>query len=385
MNTFSENKLIGDIYDAALNPGLWRNILVDIRDRMGIDECTIVFYDAQCRERNFADSASGDDDQIKLYLKDYIDAEMAALDQYFNSIPIGAVTHAQTLTKLAGQRYEKLMGEDYCDDLLTSSSPKTLEVLGGIMLIHGKIIAAVVGFKSFNTSPTVTEEAYQFAQRMAPHMMQAIRIHNHITSLQTTYNSLYAVLNAVGYGVFLLGKLGEVLFSNNEAARMIETNCGLAFAKGGVLQHIAEEANAQLQKSIRLLLEKPTESHFENLNLALAHTRSSFPLQLNLLPIHHEQAQHFATSGASIAVFVKDPNKPLSISAQYLKQAYQLTYAEIEVAQLLLNNLDTVTIADQRHTNIETIRGHVKHLMQKTKTHSKVELVSLLAYLCSEI
>lgn len=380
MNAFHENKLIGDIYDAALNPSLWRNILVAIRDAMMIDECTIFFYDAQCRARNYAECASGDDEVKELFLRDWIDVEVAVLDQHFKSVPVGLVIQAPTFEEIGNQKYEKFLGEDYCDDLL-----KTLEVRGGTMLIHGKIIAAAMGFKSFNTSPQVTEEAIKFSQRLAPHIMQAMRIHNHITSLQTTYNSLYSVLNAVGYGVFLLGKLGEVLFSNNEAARMIEAQCGLCFAKGGALQHTNSQANSLLQQAILSLLDGSTPTDPHALNLALAHAQTNFPLQVNILPIHHEHAQHFSTSGASLALFIKDPNKPLTIPKSYLQQAYQLTDTEIVVAQLLLDALDTTTIAQKRNTSLETTRGHIKQLLQKTNTHSQAELVGLLTCLSSEL
>ncbi len=378
MNTFDENILIGDIYDAALSASLWRKVLADICKFTSSEEGSILFYDSQNRRRNFVITAFNENNDD--FVRNHIDAEVQGLRRLFFEEPSGTVFSKPQIVDKLQTSYEEQLGEP-----ANVPERSAFEAKVGISLINGKNIISAMGFHSRRDQPDLSTESIRILKILTPHLMQAIRIHNHITSLKTTFNNLYSVLNAADYGVFLLEKSGEVLFSNNEASRMIEAKCGLAFAKGGVLHHSDIVDNTKLQNSIRLLAEVPKEPNFEDLNLTLAHANSNFPLQLNLLPIHHEHARHFATSGASIAVFVKDPNKPLSISSEYLKEAYQLTNTEIEVAQLLLNNPDVGVIAEQRHTSLETIRGHIKQLMQKTKTHSKAELVSLLACICSEI
>jgi DNA-binding CsgD family transcriptional regulator len=330
--------------------------------------------------RNIASAATASEEIVKQYLEKFIDHEISTINNIFSYFPDGVILTKADIMNITGNIHEENLGEDF-----TNSVRLGWELNAGISLIQGKIISSSMGVYTYPHQPDLSQESMYFLQSITPHIIQAMRIHNHITSLQITYSGLYSVLNAVSYGVFLLGKSGEVLFSNNEAARIIEAQCGLAITRGGVLHHSISQANAQLQASIKLLLKTPTESNPQILNVALTHANSGLPLNVNLLPIHHEQAHLFVTSGASLAIFVKDPNRPLTIPSHYLKQAYQLTDTEITVAQLLLKSLDAATIAEQRNSAIETIRGHIKQLMQKTKTHSQVELVNLLACISNEI
>ncbi len=64
--------------------------------------------------------------------------------------------------------------------------------------------------------------------------------------------------------------------------------------------------------------------------------------------------------------------------AAVLREAFNLTSAEVEVVRLLLNCQSTSEIAAARGRSLGTIRFQIKTILAKTQTHGQVELVRLI-------
>jgi DNA-binding CsgD family transcriptional regulator len=89
--------------------------------------------------------------------------------------------------------------------------------------------------------------------------------------------------------------------------------------------------------------------------------------------------------GIALAVFVSDPERPSSFSDSYMQQAYALTPTECSIMKALLKNKNIGDIAEMRGTTLETARSQLKLILQKTGTHSQVELARLLIALDSDV
>jgi len=87
---------------------------------------------------------------------------------------------------------------------------------------------------------------------------------------------------------------------------------------------------------------------------------------------------------AAIAVRLLEPNWTPAVAAR-LEEVFGLTKAETEICQLLLQHRDTADVAEARQTSPRTVRLQLGSIFQKTGASSQVDLVRLLALLCTRM
>ena len=75
---------------------------------------------------------------------------------------------------------------------------------------------------------------------------------------------------------------------------------------------------------------------------------------------------------------LRDPEGP-STGADRLRDLFDLTPAEAELARCLLAGRTLREIAGASGRSVNTVRNHLAHLMGKTHTNRQSELVPLLA------
>jgi DNA-binding CsgD family transcriptional regulator len=86
-------------------------------------------------------------------------------------------------------------------------------------------------------------------------------------------------------------------------------------------------------------------------------------------------------SHPEVAVFVIDPDRRRKADFGVLQNLYGFTPAEARIAGELMQGESVEEAASDLDVSLNTARTHVRHLFEKTDTHSHRELVRLL--LCS--
>ena len=78
-------------------------------------------------------------------------------------------------------------------------------------------------------------------------------------------------------------------------------------------------------------------------------------------------------------VFLNDPLKSYELRAEQLQRLFGLTMAEADVARRYVENSDLRAIASEAGRSYETVRGHLKQVMQKLEVNRQADLVRILA------
>ena len=80
------------------------------------------------------------------------------------------------------------------------------------------------------------------------------------------------------------------------------------------------------------------------------------------------------------AYFFKYYGRDIDISAQsrYLKQKYQLTDREFEVAELLAQGMPNAHIGEKLHISVNTVKSHIKSIYRKLHIANRLQLINLL-------
>lgn len=367
-----ESQLISRIYEAALDPSCWCDVLQSIAGLCNAGQCTMFFYDAQCRARNFAVAARNREGIIDKYLQEFIDLEAADFHRQLINLREGEVVTPTDLIRLTGKSYDQIVGDEYMQTFL----PK-LEFRAGIILLHENMMCCGLGIRNILGSPLLGESEVNFLTRITPHMVQAMKIHNHISSIKQVNQAIQEVLKRINQGVFLLDSELRVIFSNAEAARILEARNALDIGRYGKLYLAKIQENEHLQQLLASLLTTARDEKTKRIEFAAASANRSRPLKLTLTRIDTTDSE-LSKEGVAIAVFVSDPDRPNTVSESYMQQAYALTPTECSIMKSLLKNKNISDIASARGTTLETARSQLKVILQKTGTHSQAELSRLL-------
>jgi DNA-binding CsgD family transcriptional regulator len=102
------------------------------------------------------------------------------------------------------------------------------------------------------------------------------------------------------------------------------------------------------------------------------------PLSVVVAPIHVEPSW-FCNRRPAAIVFVNDPERSASVPFHYLQQFYGLTPAEATVTTEVLRGQGLQAAAETLGITIPTVRTHLQHVFEKTRTRRQAELVRMLA------
>lgn len=338
-----EGELLQKIYEAALKPSQWQNVLATICRQIDAEEGSLLFCDAQNPTRNFLQIASHDDPLIN--------------NQYITN--------------------ENLFANNQ-----TLSANSFLEEKTVLPLLRSEYITATIGFHSRAGAPDLAPNAVEYLQRLTPHLMRAIRIYQQVTTVKQHNYSLVESLKHTNLGVFLLDENLRVLFSTPEAQRVLQKNPILRIGRFGQLEVLDLRQQTQLDAILQSALKQEFNDEQLIQNIALHNKGKTHPLKISVMPVAEQSSLN--PSALRLGVFITDPERPRQISQAYLHQAYAFTRTETQIAQLLLNGLSVADIANQRTTTLETARWQIKSLMQKTHTNSQAELTRLLMALSAD-
>ena len=208
---------------------------------------------------------------------------------------------------------------------------------------------------------------------LLPHLAKSAEMSVVYNKLQLRYSAILTVLNKVGIGLCVLDSTGHVLVKNTEAVRMLEAGHGIKLSGDNQLACNTPENHAQLLNAISVANLNHEMTRAESL-MAIRRTTTSDPLLVEISPLRDALDElNFGFDG--VLVQLVDTGSRSHCSTGAFSIAYGLTEAEQAVTEHLIDGLSNREIADERGTTMETVKTQIAHIMQKTKSRSRVELV----------
>ena len=106
--------------------------------------------------------------------------------------------------------------------------------------------------------------------------------------------------------------------------------------------------------------------------------RGDTSLEVRAIPLP-PAAKPLEAFHASAALVISDPLSRADADTDVLRSLFGLSDREQEVAQMLLAGKTTAEVASLLRISRETVRVHIRNLLQKTATHSQHQLVARLS------
>lgn len=178
--------------------------------------------------------------------------------------------------------------------------------------------------------------------------------------------------NSMNVPAFLIDCRGVVLQANEKAQARTDSDLKITFGRLRGRDPDQTSAMADYVSAALQALETPRPG------LALRRSGAP-PILLHIRPLAGQAADIFAKARAIVTI--ADPTETRLPSAAELKSAFDLSVTEARVARAIAAGIDLARIASDHGTSIDTVRGQLKSVFNKTGVSRQAELASLLGRL----
>lgn len=348
------------LYAAVGEPERWPGALEAIADVLRGDHAILMVREDGSANDPFVASARVEPSSLaRFFSADGVRA-MAPL---FNMVPVGVATRTEFLSD--------------ADFARTEAYNELIRPMNGFYGIHLRQTGVVGIFLNVCRplhSDNFDETNAIALERLAPHLEAALDLHRRLQSARHGHASLARLLDRLDSGVILVDGTARPKMLNERATRIVAEADGLTADAAG-LAASTPAGTLQLREAIAAM---SRDTAIGPQRLRLDRPSRRLPLLLTVFPIWRLDAAGPSAATARVAVFVAEPDAPLSIDRTIVAETFGLTRRESEIAVLLANGTSRDMIATQLALGRGTVREHLRHVFAKTGVRSQPALVALL-------
>lgn len=355
--------LVGHIYDAAVEPGRWPQVLEKLSDFLEGAATKLTFQNAKT-SRSEASSVrmppEADRTYAQYYYKTNVFLPRIAKLRAGTLIPVWNL-----LPREAYQRSE--FYNDFC-------RPGDMCHPIGVVLANDPDVRVVFTCGRAKAAGEFEPEHLDRLRHIGPHLVRAASVSLRLSRSEVVSNANTEALDRVAQGVLIVAANGEILFANRAAELLLAEADGIRTEKSALRASTPADA-AQFRRLIAAAAERADGAGGV---MALARPVPRRPLGVLVAPLTRDSTW-FVTGRSAAIVFVADPDSALQTAQDQLRNLYRLTPAEAAVALLIARGEGLQAVADELEIGLTTARTHLQHVFEKTQTRRQAELVRLIA------
>ena len=368
------SSLVSDIYDAVIDPSLWRNVLEKSMRFVGGSAASLFSKDATSNTIEICYDYGIGTDYQQLYFDKYASLDPLPTGQYF--VEIGALAAAADLMPYA----EFLETRIYKEWI----RPQSLVDCVMCALDKSATSFAMLAVFRHERDGVVDAETRRRMQFIVPHIRRAILISRAI-ELKTAEAATFAeTLDGLTAGMFLLDRDFHVVHANLVGHEILASGGFLRFM-GGRLVASDPESNQLLRTAIAAAGNGDAELGTKGVAIPLT-ARDGEHYVAQLLPLTSgARRQAGAKYAAVAALFVHKAALNISAPPEIIAKLYKLTPSELRVLLAIVQVGGISETAESLGIAAATVKTHLHHLFAKTDTSCQADLVKLVAGFASPL
>ena len=367
------SRLVGELYDAALDPALWTVALKGVRDFIGGASAGVVAKDASAN-RGFVcfDDGSIAPDYTASYFDRYV-----ALDPCTNGHVFSTVETPVSTTDL--MPYEAFLDTRFYEEW---ARPQGFVDYMGAAIDKTASTAVVFNVMRRQGDGMFDEVARRRMRLVAPHVRRAVAVGEAIDLKTAEAASLANVFDGLSTGIFLTDGRGRIVHANT-AGRALLTNADGLYASGGRL--VAR--NPEARQALGAVLAAADKGAAAVGGGAVSFsTRDGERYAAHVLPLTSGNRRETASAyGAVAALFVHKASINLPSQPESISRHYQLTPTELRVLLAIVEVGGVPEVAEALGIAATTVKTHLGSLYGKTGVSRQADLVKLVAGFASPL
>ncbi len=360
--------LISKIYDCAVQPNLWPDVLQDIAHEAGAFGAMIF----DCETQDGTDSV-----RLRQLSSVY---DPAVVTQYVAAQNAFEVRDQERFATLSsrGDEVNLIRCEDLSSgraELERQPNVQAMMQMGvhyraGALLCKDTLSLDRFALQFRRSQGAIGEERRLQVQSILHHVAKALSIGRAFGMVKGQNNVLLAALNSLSFGVAIMRKNGDLILHNAQFLSLCDPY-GLATATKMSVSQLPE----QMQRLLRGAHEHGKFGARPLREAAFVQgKKDDMGLFIEISPIaDHPEFERFG-AGAYLVSLLDSQNVHL-IDANVLRRFFPITEAETLVLDLVVKGHTNSEIADLRGRSLETVNSQVKALIQKSGTRNRTELV----------
>jgi DNA-binding CsgD family transcriptional regulator/PAS domain-containing protein len=352
------NDVISCFYDAALGKVSWEEPLRLAAEAMNANNAVFSVRDPVTRKAHFSFGNFGTDPVFtQNFAKTY-----ATLSPFVIATAISPEGKAVNPINLIGREdYER--GRFYKE----WSAPQRYHDYVGSILLRQPDAIYTIAFGRTTDRPLFSKTDMEILEFMTPHVTRALQFSERLNTFETERAELLSTLDSLATPIFLLDRNLRIRQINSAALSLVESDQGVVNRNGTL--SFTDSAVEQEFKSLRTI---------ETGHAVILKGKLKDELQVQMLARNIDGPSH-AANAERILVVIDRPTPSMAPLAENICERFGITIAELRVLLLLVDGKTTETIATDLGLARSTVKTHIAHLLQKTGTHSQVELLATVS------
>ncbi len=359
-------ELVGHVYNAALDQGLWTDLAPKIAAAFGSPSASLNIQNHRAGTVNrLAQTANYEPALIEAHRAHYYKCDVWVA----GARRLGMTKVLSSNDLVPDEAFERT---EFYQDFIRKLG--VFYVVGTVFPVaEGEL--GVLGIHRPRLLGNYDDADKGRLSRFLPHLQHALLIARRLSTAAVERHAAVEGLDRVGLAVAVVEPDGAVIYANSEAERLLRDGDAIKTV-GGRLAVNTRDAAVRLNAMVR------TAAGVAAAGEAAGRTSLAIPrgerLPLTVLVAPFCLPRHAIGIHASAAVlFIRDPETP-TLSTIALQELFGLTAAEAAIAAVLADGKSAEEIAGSNRISLHTVRTHLKSILGKTGTARQAELVVLL-------
>lgn len=361
--------LIGDIYDASLDAGLWPSVVEGIARFVPGAFVNIFSQDATRKSAQAFYTFGIDQEFLNLYFQKYVHLNpMFPATLFFE---VGRILTEEDIIPRSEYVQTQFFQEWIKPQGLLSSS------MASILEKSATSVAGIAVGRGECHGP-VDDPSLRRMGLIVPHVRRAVIIGKVVDMHKVEAAALADTLDGVTAGMFLVDADGRIVHANANGLVMIDGGATLR-ATGGKLTLNDPDADRGLRESLAAAAAGDVAIGAKGIAVPIGAGHDTRHVA-HILPLTTGTRRKAGVAYSAIAaVFVCKAELDLPHPVEAMANAYKLTPAEIRVLMTIIQIGGVPEVAPVLGVSETTVKTHLQHIFAKTGTARQADLVKLVA------
>jgi DNA-binding CsgD family transcriptional regulator/PAS domain-containing protein len=356
--------VIGDIYDAAIDPALWKRALGSICTFVGGDSAALFWHDSATQRSEVLHLFNEDPHYTRLYFEKYL-----TMNPVFPAATFMEAGHVHTVNDIIPQ--DELEKTRFYKEWV---EPQGIMDVIAVNLEKGTTSSSLLNIR---TGALADAEARRRLALLVPHVQRAVSIGRLFDQGKAAETALATTLDHVEAAVLLVDADGAIAFANEPAKAMLAEGTMIRLA-GNALRAVSAETDRILRDVFESA--RSGDASVGVRGVAVPLTASSQERWFaHVLPLTSGNRRQAGLAYAAVAaIFIRKtvPDAPPPLEA--IAKLYKLTASEVRVLDAVLKVNGVKAMAEILGVSQATVKTHLHNVFRKTGTKRQSDLVKLL-------